>query len=160
LYDRRGHLVPIKRQLIRWTTDNQATLRTTDDPVMPEKLRGRAGDNWRPLIAICDVVGGDWPDRGRAVAEKMSGYSEQALAVMLLEDCAIAFAAKGVDRFSSKELCDILNEREDRPWPEFKLGKPLTQRQLASLLDAFDLAPGSVRGVGGKAGTAKGYRLE
>src|SRR5262249_8228529 len=73
LYEKRGHLVPIKRQLIGWTTDNQATLRTTDDPVMPEKLRGPAGDNWRPLIAICDVVGGDWPDRGRALAEKMTG---------------------------------------------------------------------------------------
>ena len=54
-FDRRGHLVPIKRKLIRWALDNEKALRSAD-PVMPDGLRGRAADNWRPLIAIADAA--------------------------------------------------------------------------------------------------------
>ena len=34
-----------------------------------------------------------------------------------------------------------LNALEHRPWPEFKRGKPITTRQLASLLEPFRIAP-------------------
>ena len=122
---------------------------------MPDSLRGRAADNWRPLIAIADPAGGEWPERARKVAEELSGETEQAIGIMLLEDAHAAFTEKKVDRFSSKELCDTLNEREDRPWPEFKNGKPLTQRQLARLLEPFGIIPGSIRTKTEK--TAKGY---
>ena len=100
-------------------------------------------------------LGGEWPERARKVAEELSGETEQAIGIMLLEDVNAAFTEKRVDRFSSKELCDILNEREDRPWPEFKNGKPLTQRQLARLLEPFGIIPGSIRTKTEQ--TAKGY---
>ncbi len=74
------------------------------------------------------------------------GDAEQAIGIMLLEDAHAAFTEKKVDRFSSKELCDTLNEREDRPWPEFKNGKPLTQRQLARLLEPFGIIPHMLMG--------------
>jgi putative DNA primase/helicase len=155
-HDRRDHLVPIKRRLIRWAQDNAKALRSAD-PDMPNSLRGRAADNWRPLLAIADAVGGEWPERARQVAESFSGKSEVTLGIMLLEDSAAAFMEKQADRFSSKELCDVLTDREDRPWPEFKNGKPLSQRQLARLLEPFGIMPGTIRTTTGK--TPKGYYL-
>jgi Protein of unknown function (DUF3631) len=74
---------------------------------------------------------------------------------MALEDIAAAFAEKGVDRIASKELVEILEKREDRPWPEYRNGKPITQRQLARLLDCFGIVPGTIRMDSGK--TPKGY---
>ena len=43
---------------------------------------------------------------------------------------------------------------EDRPWPEYRKGKPITPRQLAKLLAPFGISPGTVRT---ESGTPKGY---
>ena len=125
---------------------------------MPDTLRGRAADNWRPLIAIADAIGGEWPERARNVAELFSAKSAEIYGIMALQDIAIAFTEKSVDRFPSLELTAILNECEDRPWPEYRDGKKLTQRQLAKLLEPFDIAPGTIR-IDGPKPTAKGYYL-
>ena len=46
---------------------------------------------------------------------------------------------------------------EDRPWPEWKNDKLLTQRQLARILKPFGIVPKKIRdGVG----TLQGYKLE
>ena len=45
---------------------------------------------------------------------------------------------------------------EDRPWPEWKSGKPLTQNALARLLRSFGIYPDTIR-IGET--TAKGYLL-
>jgi putative DNA primase/helicase len=67
------------------------------------------------------------------------------------------FGARGVDRLSSTEIVDVLGKMEDRPWPEWKNGKPITPRQLAKLLDAFGIVPVSIKlGTGA---TPKGYHL-
>lgn len=43
---------------------------------------------------------------------------------------------------SAQEICDALSEMEHRPWPEFgKHKKPITQNQLARLLDQFKIRP-------------------
>ena len=46
---------------------------------------------------------------------------------------------------------------ESRPWPEWKRGKPITVRQLASLLRPFDVHPRNHCGAGGQ---AKAYFLD
>ena len=46
---------------------------------------------------------------------------------------------------------------EDRPWPEFKRGQPLSSTQLARLLKPFGIRPKVVR-IG--AGTPRGYTLQ
>jgi predicted lipoprotein with Yx(FWY)xxD motif len=35
------------------------------DPSIPAALNDRAADNWRPLIAIADLAGGEWPQLAR-----------------------------------------------------------------------------------------------
>ena len=47
--------------------------------------------------------------------------------------------------------------REDRPWPEWRRGKALTERQLAKLLEPFKIGPTKVR-IGDKA--LQGYVRE
>ena len=46
---------------------------------------------------------------------------------------------------------------EDRPWPEWRQGKPITPRQLARQLEAFSIRPGTIRT---ESGTPKGYKKE
>jgi len=47
-------------------------------------------------------------------------------------------------RLASADLVRNLIAMEHRPWPEWKNDKPLTQRQLAGLLEPFDIAPTDV----------------
>ena len=65
------------------------------------------------------------------------------------------FNARGVDRLPSAGLCEELAKMEERPWPEWRKGRPITTRQLASLLKGFSISPGSIRLAGGS--TPKGY---
>jgi len=50
------------RKLARWTQDNFGAIQACDPP-MPKAAFNRLGDNWRPLFAIAQIAGGDWPDR-------------------------------------------------------------------------------------------------
>ena len=83
--DRLGHLEPLKRQAARFAADNAVTLRAAD-PDMPTGLDGRPADNWRPLLAIADAAGGDWPERARRIAEGSAKRSEATVGIMVLED--------------------------------------------------------------------------
>jgi hypothetical protein len=108
---------------------------------MPDALYGRAADNWRPLLAIADLAGGDWPVRVRIIAEKLGGRHEDLAPVMVLEDLAAIFVEKGVELLKSEEATEALGKMEHRPWPEWKNQKPITTRQLAKLLEPFGIAP-------------------
>jgi hypothetical protein len=48
------------RKLARWAHDNFAALQACDPP-MPPGAYNRVADNWRPLFAIAQIAGGDWP---------------------------------------------------------------------------------------------------
>ena len=50
------------RKLARWTQDNFALLQACDPP-MPATAYNRVADNWRPMFAIAQIAGGDWPRR-------------------------------------------------------------------------------------------------
>lgn len=149
-----GHLKPLMRQAARWTSDHADELREAD-PKMPG-LDGRIEDNWRPLIAIADLAGGTWPATARRIAAKGSIRNEETAAIVLLGDLRAMFADRGVDRLTSKEIVNRLSQMEDREWPEWKQGKPLTQTQLARLLKPFGIGVTTVRG---ELERGKGYNL-
>src|SRR6516164_3639408 len=54
----------LRSQAARWAADNFEKL-VDPDPQIPEALNDRAADNWRPLVAIADLVGGEWPQLAR-----------------------------------------------------------------------------------------------
>ena len=115
---------------------------------MPSTITNRDADNWRPLLAVADAAGGEWPARARAIAETMTNKAEdddQSLKTMLLEDIRSVFSTKGVDKLPSGELVEALLAMKDRPWPELgRAAKPITQAKLAALLKDFTIRPGNM----------------
>jgi len=150
--DRTGHLDPLARMAARWASDYCDRVRNID-PEMPSGLHNRAADNWRPLLAIADLVGGEWPERARA-AIRSPGTEDDTTRVMLLADIRSVFAGRTIDRLPSADLVEALVAMEDRPWAEWRQGKPLTQNGLARLLKPFGITPTTVR-VG--TATPRGY---
>jgi putative DNA primase/helicase len=147
----------LQRKCIRWAADHADGL-IGADPQMPASLYGRAADNWRPLLAIADLIGGDWPERARDVAALASGRSDDLASIQILHDIAAIFDERGVDKMSSEEIITALAEMEGRPWPEWgKSQKPITKNQLARLLEPHRIVPGTIRLPSGK--TPKGYHL-
>ena len=153
--DKADNLVMLCRQAARWVADNALRLQAID-PDIPEELGNRTADNWRPLIAIADAAGGDWPERVRSIALKHQP-SEQTAGIMLLEDIRRAFFHAQADQLSSADLAAKLATYEERPWVEWRHDKPITPRQLARLLEPFKIAPALIR-----IGTVvfRGYKLE
>jgi hypothetical protein len=154
--DRADHLLVLGRKMARWVADNTATL-SASDPNMGS-LQNRVADNWRPLFALADLAGGEWPARARELALAAdTARAEQSTGVLLLADCKAAFDEKGVDRISSEELVAYLVSLESRPWPEFKRGKALSQALLARLLGKFEILSVTIRLPDNR--TPRGYYL-
>ena len=93
---------------------------------MPAGVFNRAADNWRPLLAIADAAGGEWPVRARR-AVQCTGASatgdDQSVRVLLLTDIRAIFVERELDRLSSAELVVALVAIEGRPWAEWKAGQ-------------------------------------
>jgi len=103
------------RKLARWTEDNFAALQTCDPP-MPATAFNRLADNWRPLFAIAQIAGGDWPRRAREAFTQLNSQPSTLDPQLLLADIRQIFAQSGRTRLSSKELVDSLRLLPDRPW--------------------------------------------
>jgi hypothetical protein len=140
----------------KWSEDQLEALRGAD-PRVPPALNDRAADNWRPLLAIADMAGGDWPRLAREAAIALSGQTDdEAAGVQLLADIREVFKAARKDRLESEKLAQTLGAMEERPWIEWKHGKPITAPQLARLLKPFEIAPRNIA-VGDR--RPKGYQL-
>jgi 5S rRNA maturation endonuclease (ribonuclease M5) len=145
----------LRRQAARWAADNFSKL-TDPEPDIPEALNDRAADNWRPLLAIADLAGGHWPRRAREAACLLSGegHDSTSVNVELLADIRLAFG--DLDVIRSLDLVAKLIADLERPWVEWKGGRPLTQKQLAGLLRPFGIVSETVSTPGQK--DAKGYK--
>jgi hypothetical protein len=155
-YDRTKHLDELARKAARWAADNADRIRIAD-PVMPPGVFNRAADNWRPLLAIADLAGGEWPQRARrALQTAQATVEDGSTLVELLGDICAIFDERGIDRLTSVDLAAALAAIEGRPWAEWKAGKSLSLYGLARLLKPLKIRPGTIR-VGNQ--TAKGYYL-
>ncbi|MGH7091421.1 MAG: DUF3631 domain-containing protein, partial [Stellaceae bacterium] len=156
--DRLGDFTPLARRAARWVADYLARLRAAD-PEVPAELHDRAADNWRPLVAIADEAGGAWPERARRAAKALTlaGADDSETArTMLLADLRELFAAEPSGVLFSAEILAALHKRDDHPWPEYRHGKPITGRQLATLLKPVGIATNNTVRRGTDHG--KGYR--
>jgi putative DNA primase/helicase len=149
------------RKLARWTADNFTRLETAD-PALPETAYNRLADNWRPLFAIAEAAGADWPARAAAAFAALTTTEDadaQGIGATLLADIAATFATAAADRFPSAKLAEALAGIEGRPWAEFgKPPKPITANSLARMLRRFSVSPHTIKLPGGD--TAKGYLAE
>jgi putative DNA primase/helicase len=135
--EKTGHLDRLARRAARWAADNADRVRGVD-PDMPDGLYNRTADNWRPLLAIADTAGGEWPGRARRASDAArAGSNERSAKVLLLGDIRAIFAEKNTDRLFSEDLIEALKEIEGHPWAEWKGGKPITKNGVARLLGQF-----------------------
>src|SRR5262249_6523439 len=103
-------LIELRDKAARWSADSIYTV-AGSDPVIPDQLHDRAADNWRHLLAIADVLGGDWPARAREAAIILSGEAADEsddAPIMLLKDIQQLFDDNHVDRFTSEDIVDRL----------------------------------------------------
>jgi putative DNA primase/helicase len=168
--DKLTELEPLRRKAWRWARDHEEELHHSDPdvelpqaaPDAPKQLHDRAADNWRPLFAIADAAGGEWPARARQAALALVGVSEDddgSVRALLLHDLQTLFDKPITDRLSSQAIVLALERLEDRPWPEWgRSQKPLSKRGLAKLLRPFGVRPKTIKLLDGS--TAKGYVRE
>jgi putative DNA primase/helicase len=157
--DRAEPLQKIARMCARWAEDCAGDVGEIDPDM---GMINRNKDNWRPLFAIADAIGSDWPGRIRDAAMALAPRESESVGPMLLADIRAAFDAAAVDRLASAELCATLAAMEGRPWPEWSASKgaapkPLTPNQLARLLKPFGVISDNVR-IGSR--VPKGYHRQ
>ena len=131
---------------------------------MPASAYNRVADNWRPLFAIAQVAGGDWPRLAleafnsltaqNALNPQLSTINQQAT---LLAAIRQIFAQLGTDRIFSKQLVESLRALPDRPYSQPSTpNHQLTAARLARLLRGFGVTSRTMR-IGDH--LAKGYAL-
>jgi len=145
----------LRQQAQRWANDN-AELLSGDTTEPPDYLSNRLADNWSPLFAIARAAGEDWVQKVDAAARHYSQFADDSdsIQVELLGDIKAVFEAANAERLSTTDLLNRLTSLEERPWGEWKQGKPMTARQLSNRLKLFHISSAKFR-LGDK--THRGY---
>jgi putative DNA primase/helicase len=150
----------LRQKCARWASDNFEALKDCD-PQLPETAFNRLADNWRPLFAIAQLLGADWPKRATEAFAKLTSTPDldaQGVGTTLLADIAAIFGKEGTDKLPSAKLADSLAAIEGRPWAEWgRQRKPISPNQLATQLRRFGISPQGIR-IGDE--TPRGYLLE
>ena len=152
----------LNRQLARWACDHFQQIEACD-PVLPPDCFNRLADNWRPLMAIAEIVGGDWPTRAQTAFTQLTAHADleaQGRGVLLLGDLRDLFAAEVTDRLTTATIVERLNQMEERPWCDERHGHGVHASWLSRKLRPFAVYPGTIRTGVGPGETAKGYLLE
>jgi putative DNA primase/helicase len=157
----RVELANTARWLARWAADRARYL--TQDPPIPDAMGDREGDISVPLLSIADDAGGVWPNRARKALLEVFGRrtateDNTEPGVMLLGDIRKIFTEHGAARLPSSEIVKLLAEMDERPWPEWRQGRPITAPQLARVLAPFKVRPRIYRPPAGA--PVKGYFRE
>ena len=152
---------PLRQRLARWAADNAELLRSADPAVPDELTSDRAVDNWRPLFAIADAIGGEWPPLAReaAITAATGEASTESVGVVLLQDIRHLFR-EGVERIATSYILKALNGADERPWATFDKGRPMTPRNLAALLKPFGIKSKQYRfddGTNGRGYSARDF---
>jgi hypothetical protein len=145
----------LRQKCRRWAEDNIDALKVAPEMVAAD-LNDRAVDCWEPLLIIAKQAGGEWLGRALYAAKVLSGDNmrrDDRINVELLADIQKAFGDVGAIR--SVDLCKELTTDPERPWVEWRNGKPLTPKQLGYLLRPFNIISETVRLPG--LADAKGY---
>ena len=142
-------------KLARFSDDYSGQVRVAR-PQLPDELSDRAQDNWEPLLAIAECAGPAWVKRAIDAALMLSGAAEESTSIgnQLLSDIRDTFGKRAVSKISTMDLIEALTAYVEKPWATYNKGRPLSPRQLARHLAAYDIRPKTVRQTDG---TPKGY---
>lgn len=152
-------LADLRKKIVRWTADHLSEL-TSADPSLPKQLNDRAADNWRPLIAIADVVGSRWGQKARDAALVLSeeDADDLTMAEMALEDFRTIIEKMPEKRISSQDLVAAMLALSERPWPNYQgRSRGMSAIDLAALLKNYGIASTKIR-FGGH--PLQGYKVD
>jgi putative DNA primase/helicase len=157
--DLHERMARVRRQALRWTQDNAIRIAASESEP-PECGDDRRRDNFTPLWRIAEALGAPWPERIAAaylVREDRGDDDNEPAGVMLLRDLYDMMRREGDQAIHRTFFKNRVIEIEDRPWAEWKNGRPITSHAITALLKPFEVYARSVR-VRGKA--EQGYSLE
>ncbi|HEY6803387.1 MAG TPA: DUF3631 domain-containing protein [Pyrinomonadaceae bacterium] len=144
------------RKLARFCSESRKRLEGCD-PSMPIQSFNRVADNWRPLFAMSEAAGGDWPLRAAQAFGQLVSRDEaddHGLGTMLLSDIKVVLDQTNPERIFSRTLVEELCRLTDRPWLEANRGRFITENWLARRIAPFGIKSKTMR-IGSD--RAKGY---
>ena len=148
--------VIIRRKCLRWAADNMEALRAAQ-PTIPEGFRNRMEENWSLLLAIAELAGvAEEAQAAGLLIEGNDAVDKTTLGTKLLSDIRAVFGEAEREALLSRDLVSLLTADPEKPWAEYKNGKPLSQRQLSNLLADFGIRSEEVHPEDGPHG--KGYK--
>lgn len=145
MHDDDAELSRLRGQLARWAMDSVEDLKKAR-PSVPDGFHNRLACNWRPLFAVADLCGGEWPAKARAAARALSQEDAGSLYVQALAAIKAMFDERAKDNSVTREMaCRMFSQDivagllviEDGPWKFYggkERDKPVTQNGLARLL--------------------------
>ena len=141
--DRLSEFQPLVQQAARWALDHGEELARAEPLVPPEMQSDRARDNWRPLLAIAEALGGDWAARARQAALELSAVVDDGLrgdiGVLLLQDMRTIFETRNSERLDTSVVLRDLAGMDERPWATFSGRRAMGPQRLANLLRPFGI---------------------
>lgn len=112
-------------------------------PDLPDGVRGRMSEKWRPLLRIADVAGGQWPGQARQLIahemeirqlEKDNAMHREPVELRLLRDMRELWPA-GVETWHVEHLIGALKAHQPDRWgPSATYPKGLTSQRLGATL--------------------------
>ena len=152
----------MRSQLARWAQDCGEAIGAAL-PSQPEGFINRTASNWTLLFAIADSLGKEAGARARRIAEHILGATDMSSAgVALLRDIKAMFASTtlgegtpGGKYLPTKTIIERLTADPEKPWTEWKRGKPITDKGVADLLHEYRIIS---KTVGPEGARCKGYR--
>ena len=131
----------LRKKLVRWTLDNHEDVAEAR-PRIPEALNDREGDNWFPLFAIANQLGGAWPVQAVKTALSLSDSDDvETLNTLLIS--AIKEILDDIpdetDFIPTHQLIKALNEEKGQPWADWAEGKGITEHKLGRILKDFSI---------------------
>jgi hypothetical protein len=147
----------LRRKLMRWAADNAAALQDAK-PTMPIGFRNRQAANWRLLLAIADLAGASIAKQAREAAVKLAAKRRQpSEGIRLLAALREMFSKRMLTPWTSDEIEVRLNADKDGEWADFRGHGPISKRQIAVLLDPFDIHPQVIHPTGRADHSPRGY---
>ena len=149
----------LRRKLARWSSDNAGALKDAK-PLLPANFNNRLAANWRLLLAIAELAGGQWPKQARDAAERLSRTIRKPSWGLRLVAAFKDIFAGGRKAIPSREIVAALTADRDSVWCEYNRGGPITRRQVADLLEQYDIHPVVIHPTRCSSLSPRGYKVE
>ena len=107
------------------------------------ELNDRANDNWDPLLAIANTLGGNWNEDAIKSALKLSSSQEDTLSngEQLLTDIHEVLLNFAHAAIGTMELISLLSKDDEKLWQHYDKGRNITAAQLSKMLKPFHIKP-------------------